>query len=66
MHAQVEEWYQHAPLGTLDDASVTDADHRQLQLMGQDVLTAAEEQELDALSDAFVTDLNQAVQLVMQ
>ena len=60
----VEEWYQHTPLGTVHDAHMTDAEHRQLQLMGQDVLTADEVHELNTLTDAFVTDLHDAVNAI--
>lgn len=64
--AQMEEWYACTPLGTMHDACITDADRRHVQLMSQDDLTADEELELNALTDAFVTDLHHAVQLAMQ
>jgi membrane protein YdbS with pleckstrin-like domain len=52
------------PLGTLDDVHITAEDRRLHHLMSLQVLTAAEEMELDALSNKFVTDLNDQVNAI--
>lgn len=61
----VEEWYINHPLGTLHDEGITDAEHRHVELMGKDDLTEAEANELETLTDAFVTHLDQQVGKVL-
>ena len=45
----------------MDDVNITDEDRRHCELLGKDNLTEEEANELEMLSDKFVTDLNQEV-----
>ena len=60
----VEEWYNNNPLGTIDDVEVTDEERRHCELLGKEELTESEAQELEMLSDKFVTDLNREVESI--
>lgn len=61
----IEEWYVNNPLGTIDDVEVTDEERRHCELLGKEELTEAEEQELELLTNKFVTDLDKEVEVVL-
>lgn len=61
----VEEWYINNPLGTIDDVEVTDEERRHCELLGKDDLTVEEANELELLTDKFVTDLDKEVEVVL-
>jgi len=66
MHANtfnVDQLYADYPLGTIADLHAVHDKHelRHIELMSKDVLTVAEETELDVLTDQFVNDLNTQV-----
>lgn len=60
----VEEWYVNNPLGTMDDVNITDEERRHCELLGKDNLTEEEANELEMLSDKFVTDLNREMEVI--
>lgn len=60
----VEEWYVNNPLGTIDDVEVTDEERRHCELLSKDDLTVEEANELELLTDKFVTDLDKEVEVV--
>jgi hypothetical protein len=62
--SNMEEWYYNNPLGTIDDAEVTAEERRHCHLLSLDALTAAEQMELDALCNKFVTNLNDQVEAI--
>jgi len=60
----VDKLYQDYPLGLISD--VEDKEElRHIELMSKEVLTVQEEQELDLLTDKFVTDLNDQVSKIV-
>jgi len=60
----VDKLYQDTPLGLISD--VEDKEElRHIELMSKEVLTVQEEQELDLLTDKFVTDLNDQVSKIV-